>query len=451
MIADLWYDWVWFAGVALSITTILVAIVYMLSEFLMNDKMKLWAKMELTEIFYSAIIISIGIFGIPLIDAVVQGALESPNAYPGPLGTPTSAFVQVQHGENGPKVWEVHDLCASGAGSLADIEGSIYHNVHSCHMRLGLWYLNEVFDETKNFAFEIYLSYIKTSMIAEFTINIEFLFEQAGFFTFNPWRGFFTIGNTVKSLVFSWAMKIMMLTKFQEILLRFIAVAVFPAFFVIGAILRTFAFTRRLGGLLLAMAIALYFIFPAFYAFGALVMLNIKHHPDVVNAWNDEMEAHVSDNPNPPIANSMYVTGDFAMVGGDGQFSLDEARESLSQYEGASAEQYYEWMEGKDNPAMIHFDLSNDDPHTEQQKEEAYTNAYEKGMAWFDNISREGKFDKFVTFAWEPNGPIESLSRLTFWSLFFSLFSIIGTIAGIRSLSITFGGDIEIAGLTRLI
>jgi len=35
--------------------------------------------------------------------------------------------------------------------------------------------------------------------------------------------------------------------------------------------------------------------------------------------------------------------------------------------------------------------------------------------------------------------------------MFFALFSIIATIASIRSLSTTFGGDIEIAGLTRLI
>ena len=59
--------------------------------------------------------------------------------------------------------------------------------------------------------------------------------------------------------------------------------------------------------------------------------------------------------------------------------------------------------------------------------------------------------DRFVTMAYEPGGMIDILSRLTFFSVFFSLFSILGTIAAIRSLSMTFCVDIEIAGLTRLI
>ena len=123
----------------------------------------------------------------------------------------------------------------------------------------------------------------------------------------------------------------------------------------------------------------------------------------------------------------------------------------LRLYEGVSSEQYYEWMEERDNDASIHIDMSSEENHTEQEKNDSYRRAYERGQDWFNNVSREGKFDNFVTFAWEKNGPVETLSRLTFWSLFFALFSVIGTIAAIRSLSVTFGGDIEIAGLTRLI
>jgi hypothetical protein len=157
--------------------------------------------------------------------------------------------------------------------------------------------MRELFDETKDFAFSIYLSYIKTSMLSEATINIEFVFEAAGFFTFTPWRGFFTMGNTIKALVFDWAIKIMMLTKFQEVLLRFIAIGLFQALFVIGAILRTFMFTRRLGGLLLGMAIAFYFVFPAFYAYGALVMIDLKEKARP--AWMADTTANPDGYKNP--------------------------------------------------------------------------------------------------------------------------------------------------------
>src|SRR5262249_16103929 len=97
---DIWQSWIWLAGVAPCLTTVLLAIVYMLSELLQNDKVKGWAKMEFTEVFYSALIIAMAITALPLIDAVVQGSLGVSNTgaslggVPGPLGSPTSAWVK---------------------------------------------------------------------------------------------------------------------------------------------------------------------------------------------------------------------------------------------------------------------------------------------------------------------------------------------------------------------
>ncbi len=449
-------EWLFIAGAAMGIATVLVSLVYMLSELLMNDKMKIWAKMELVEIFYSAVIISLMIVGLQTIDMVVQGALVGTDGAP-----MTTAYILTKDVEGGGQGYEPYDICDD---LIAQHPDSVYHGINSCHMRLAIWYLREVFNEAKDFAFDIYLSYIFTSMVAEFTINIEYLFHKPGFFTFNPWRGFFTMGNTIKSLVFSWAIKIMMITKFQEIMLSFIAKALFPALFVSGAILRTFAFTRRLGGLLLAMGIALYFIFPAFYAFGALVMLNIKNDEAVQLAWKSPTNPvnpgnrdinpmkGPDDYPNPNIANTMYIKkgATFAMVGGSGQFDVTEALRKKEEYETKKTDDFLEEMENK-GEGTVYFDMSNDEKPTDEEKEAAYEKAYEDGFSWFSLVSGQGKFDHFVGSAWKEGGPIDILSRLTFWSVFFALFGIIGTIAGIRSLSITFGGDIEIAGLTRLI
>jgi hypothetical protein len=461
---EMWNDWVWIAAAAFSISTILVAIVYMLAELLQNDKMKGWAKMEFAEIFYSALIISMGITGIQLVDAVVQGSLGVNNVggavggTPGPLGSVTSAFIPTSdYGTfTTSKQYQPMDIC--GPAIAANVN-SIYHGVESCHLRLGMWYLREVFDEGKNFLFDIYVSYIRTSMLAEFTINIEFLFEKAGFFTFTPWKGFFTIGNKVKEMIFDWTIKLMMITKFQEVLLRFIATALFPALFVIGALLRTFQLTRKLGGLLLGMAIALYFIFPAFYAFGALIMLDLKNDPQIRNAWitNSTINPYGAANPNPPIANTMYVRGDMPIPGGSGVVSTEEMRDRLRDYEGIPSGQYFQYMEqGTDSSGrrlIQNFDLSSRDygNASEAQRNGTFANAYSQVDTWFGAISRRSVLDNFIDYAWNPNGPLDVLARLTFWSVFFALFSILGTIAGIRSLSITFGGDIEIAGLTRLI
>lgn len=467
-ILDLWYDWLWLVGAALGIATILVTIVYVLSDFLLNERMKTWAKMELVEIFYSAIIIAMAIAALPIIDSAVQGGILIGSETAGDVtfgcsGTPTDAWIPVI--ENEAKVYRCYNIC--GPQIAEDLPNSIYEEIEPCHMRLGIWYLREVFDESRDFAFDVYLSYIKTSMIAEFTINIEFVTEKAGFFTFAPWRGFYTMGNTIKAVVFDWAMKIMMLTKFQEVMLRFIATALFPALFVIGAVLRTFTFTRRLGGLLLAMAVAMYFVFPAFYAFGAVVMLDLKNTAFASGDWVDVNPANPSGatdanpagmaNPNPPIANAMYIRGDIQTIGGDGKLSTEEAKEYLGKFEGMSSDQYHddflkrmEAGEYDGKPMIQSYDFSAKRKN-ETEENESLKKVKEAADSWFGSISKEKKMDKFVTFAWERNGPIETLSRLTFWSLFFSLFSVIGTIAAIRSLATTFGGDIEIAGLTRLI
>lgn len=457
LISSMWSGWIWFVAAALGLVTTLAGLVYVLSGFLMNEKMKTWAKMELVEIFYSAVIIVIGIGGVTTMDSVVQGALGVSNTGGtggaiGPfqcMGTVTSAYVPVS--VNGHKQYQCMDICGA---AIASDQLSVYNGISSCHMRLGIWYLRETFDEAKGFAYDVYISYIKSSMLSEFTINIEYFTEYAGFFTFNPWRGFFTLGNTVKQLCFDWAMKIMMLTKFQEVLLRYIAVALFPALFVIGALLRTFTFTRRLGGLLLAMAIALYFIFPAFYAFGALVMLDMKS-----KAYTDWM-ANTNANPggkilDPPIANTMYIQDSFSMVGGTGGTTTITSQEMQDQLSNDEADPNFaanieNGQDANGNTLVPQFDLTSTKTQSTDQQT-AWQTAYSSVAAWKDTMSKEGKYDHFITHAWEENGPLDALARITFWSLFFGLFSIIGTIGVIRSLSITFGGDIEIAGLTRLI
>ncbi|MBU0591318.1 hypothetical protein KKF81_02270 [Candidatus Micrarchaeota archaeon] len=469
---EIWYGWIWFAVASLGIVTTLTTVVYLISNILANDKMKSWAKMELMEVFYSAMIITLALPVLTATNSIVQGALligtDTGYTLPGCPGTPTDAYIHIF--ENDAASYECYDVCGS---EIAASEYSVYHNIDSCHMRLGIWYLREIFDETKNFAFDTYLSYIWTSMAAEFTINVEFIYEKAGFFTFNPWRGFFTMGNTVKSLAFDWAIKVMMVTKLQEVMLRFIAVGLFPSLFVIGAFFRTFTFTRRLGGLLLAIAIALYFIFPAFYAFGALVMMDLKNRAyaewvdpsNMANPGNSDLLPWTGPEsfPNPPIANAMYAVGDTHMIGGgSSSFSMDQAHQDLLDIEtgvgndearGESPNSYFEELENserRDNPLIPQFDL-NADPESEAAQESTMQRASNLANSWFDEVAGESKFDTFINIAWKKNGPLDILARLTFWSLFFSLFSIIGTIAAIRSLSITFGGDIEIAGLTRLI
>ncbi len=438
---DIWYDkWLPISVIALGTATAITSFVYMLGSALMNEKMKSWAKMELVEVFYSIIIIALvatpGLGALYVVDSVIQGSLG--------------------YGANGPSVYisgssQPYDLCSPG--TLSSRPTDLFYNIPSCHIRLGMWYLHEVFDEGSKLAYMTYIANIYTSMAADFTINFEFIFEKTGFFTITPWRGFFAMGNTIKAQMFDFAIKIMMLSKFQEIMLSFIAKALFPGLFVAGAVLRTFTFSRKLGGLLLGMAIALYYIFPMFYAFGGLVMIDMKEQVRMKIQQSPELQ-DVCDSmgPNacndPPISNFMYMNGSMPMPGG----SL-ETKDVMAQYDQRMSKTTGERMadlEGDNGFKPLEgADFSKD--VKEEDRLTTMETARNKTNLWKDKVASMGKFDKGISVAYKPGGPIDALSRLAFFSVFFSLFGILATIAAIRSLSMTFGGDVEIAGLTHLI
>ena len=159
------------------------------------------------------------------------------------------------------------------------------------------------------------------------------------------------------------------------------------------------------------------------------------------------------NNPDPPIAYSMYIRDNITIPGGNGSYTTDEVRSRLATYEGLPPQDYFNAVEQGTGNITPRFDLTSTryENASDADKNASMVAARAAGDSWFNSVSKENKFDHFIDFAWLANGPIDTLSRLTFWAMFFSLFGILATIAGIRSLSITFGGDVEIAGLTRLI
>lgn len=457
--------WLWLAGEALVLMGLLVGIVYVFGSFLMNDKMKGWARLELSEIFYSAVILIVAAFVIQsnVISDIMELSLDVGDAGLG--GRPARVWLPVKTDQligNADREVEL-DLCENDGGvrDVGTWRSSPYYGVYDCHMRLAIYYLDTIFHETTDYAFGLYMDYIWSSMAAEFSINVEFLFEMSGMMTFTPWRGFFTMPNTIMAQCFDYAIKVMMLNQFQIGMLRFIAVALYPVLFVVGVVLRTMSFTRRLGGLLLAMAISLYFIFPAFYAFGALVVIDMKTDSAILDDWLAS-PMNAAGTHNPPIANSLYMLGDIPMIGGEGHISTAEAREQYLELRSMESEDALEAISagrtsagGTSSGLLPSFDFTPDTDITPEERalnEQRLLEARTSAQSWFDTISNQNLLQRrFVTMAYQNGGTIDILSRLTFFSAFFSLFSILGTIAAIRSLSMTFGGDIEIAGLTRLI
>ena len=433
-------DYLWFAVAGFSIATILTALVYMIGAALMNDRVKTWAKMELTEILYSAVILALAFGFVATANGIVNAALN--------VGSGATAYLRV----NTPAgiMEEPVNLCAKD-NTLLDKQDGYAGLGNACHIKLSVYYLRTIYDECRKFGQSMLMSYSWTSLGSETAITVQTLFEKSGFEMWSPWKGFFSMRNQVIETIFNWNMTVMFLTKFQEIVIRFFALAGFPVIFVLGVLLRTFSFTRRLGGLLMALAIAAYFIFPSLYAFGGLLVIDLKQQVrnDARLDWAHNKTVNPTGSMDPPIMNTIYIEEGKNKTLGNIPILQDyaETRKLDAQLEAMSQEQKEDYYRGTAFNAP--FDLGKRVTDDKDQE-----NIMVKMIVWaYETVKYYVTHNLFTSspYEWRQNGLIEVAARLTFFSLFFALFGLLGTIAATRTLSETFGGDIELAGLTRLI
>lgn len=90
------------------------------------------------------------------------------------------------------------------------------------------------------------------------------------------------------SSLFETASSIISSIKAQEFFVKMAATTLAPAFLLLGIVLRTFFFTRKLGGLLLAIAVSLFFVYPLCYAF-SWYTLNITVYGDRAFSTDDPL------------------------------------------------------------------------------------------------------------------------------------------------------------------
>ncbi|MBI5158536.1 hypothetical protein HY992_00260 [Candidatus Micrarchaeota archaeon] len=200
--------------------------------------------------------------------------------------------------------------------------------------------------------------------------NFEF---QIGF---NPFSVNGLLLNALE-IVASIITKAMLAVKFQELLLLYVQNGIYPLFVAVGFILRCFWFTRKLGGLLLAMGIGMYFALPLMYT---LAWYTVEFP-----VMKYEMSADSSLIPDPSL-----------------------------------------------NPDAL--------------------NSRAKGG--FANLFSP---EEFLFSEWDENGKIvnpgalDLAARLILVGFGLPLLSIFVWIGFVKGLSPVFGGDVEIAGLTRIL
>lgn len=432
MIESLMRNYMAVAGIAFGIAIALASLVYMIGSALMNEKIKLWAKMEFYEIVFSAVIIMLIFMLVPVASDITNAALK--------IGDPaaTSTYVKVPTSYGYDEKWV--DLCTE-----RDIFG--YENISACHLRLAVYYFRTLYDEGRVFGYNILRTYSWTSFFGELTFTVQTISEKMGMVMWGPLKGLFLMRNQALEFCFNWIVPIMALNKFQEIFIKFFAVAAFPVLVVLGGLLRTFTFTRKLGGLLLGIAIACYFIYPAIYALGGLLIIELKN--EARDEWVSNTDANPSGSKDPPIINTLYINnsdeiriGDVGIIGAYGNIEQEMMR--------LDWENEYKKQERQKN---IREGLAPKMDLGEKVKDEEKEGLLSKIASFIGNILSYIFSRNFIldTTPWNDGGHIEVTARFTYFSILFGLFAIFGTIASIRSIAMTLGGDIELAGLTRLI
>ncbi|MCX8197208.1 MAG: hypothetical protein N3G80_02745 [Candidatus Micrarchaeota archaeon] len=170
-----------------------------------------------------------------------------------------------------------------------------------CYITVAKRYLDDIYSIGSKYAADALKRSINEQKIASFGIN-----------TVSNWATLLYAGTSIRpnagrtieaeraGAIFETTSKLLVSIYAQRYFIDVIAFALAPILLLLGVLLRTFFFTRKLGGLLLAIGIAIFVIYPLTYAF-AWYTLNITVYGERVGA-EEEGSCPVECKLKPPVA-----------------------------------------------------------------------------------------------------------------------------------------------------
>ncbi len=424
----------------LMLGVVMVALVYMVGSFLMNDKVKGWAKAEAVELFYSGVILALIVSLVAMGDSVA------------------SSFAYEFDGYSANMVCN-GDIPAFNTFIITHPDGSTEpvdpgYAMLPCHIRIAKNFLASIFYETAGFVKAVGVTHSWYTFLSSFSFD----FTPVGTTTFfsgamfnHSIFGFLNAKNNALSFLFDNGIKVLTLVRFQEVLMNFIGTALFPVLLSVGLVLRTFTLTRKLGGLLMAIALCIYFIYPSFYMMGDAVYNSVKlaqnYPPGTQEKDKTALAAIFLDfSAMPPKLNNQVSWADEQANIGVNTDATKVSRDFMAQLGLLTATDTCDkTLDQLNSPPANGF--------LDKFKSENtllgtwLAEAFNKGtpsIPVLGSVYGTGSFGSILV-------GIDVLAKAVFFSAFFSFLSIFATIAGIKTLSPMLGGDTEIAGLTHLI
>ncbi|HSB47209.1 MAG TPA: hypothetical protein VLD37_04280 [Candidatus Bilamarchaeum sp.] len=224
-------NWQALALMGIFISIIIVAIAYMLGRGFEMPEITAWASTELVQVIVNAIIVASLMGVIAFIELTVIGIAASSNINaPGCYGTAGNATSCLQDVTN----FYLNDYATTAADGA---KGVLKQNMDAAGMagrRIGLYCLT------------IYCLQVGT------TTTI---------------AGHYILKSDMYAIVFEYYTNLLSTIEAQRFFVREICFKMGPVILAIGIVARTFFFTRKLGGLLMAIAVGVMFFFPGMYIF----------------------------------------------------------------------------------------------------------------------------------------------------------------------------------------
>jgi len=261
-------SWQSAGGLVIILSFFVMVLAWMAARAFQLRDLEMLAKNELFQVFASAILFGAFIVFVPLLESVSQefGAAILGNqtgwSYTNASGTwvitPKAGYTTYHYIASGKHAgrWE------SGGGPTIVCE-------YPCHFYLARAFLGRTYEQIAIQAGSAVKMYAELVFIETITIGV--YLNILGYFAFSfnvvPFAGNSVLYEQLATALDIMA-KAMMSVKFQEQALLYVQNGIFPIFLVAGVILRTLWFTRKLGGLLIAIAIGVYSILPLMYILG---------------------------------------------------------------------------------------------------------------------------------------------------------------------------------------
>jgi len=415
--------WVWgwesLIPGAIMVVVLALALGQMAGTFLNDEKIKAWVKHEVGQLVFSLLILTCAVL-------LIQG-LDQWLKY-------TSAL------SDDPR-WTSYVInsvcCDSSTGACPP--GPV--RKRACHIELASDYLQLLYDTARLNAVTHLSNYWWYGFLSNLSFSISPLVTDKGpGFSIRPFAGL-AMPADFFSVLFELAVKIMMLLRAQQVFLDYISYIILPVFMSMGIVLRMMYFTRKLGGLLIALALSVYIVFPMFYVVSDYILFQFLGGWTVAQGPQTFGQAFNSDTANGGTA-MPFDSGTQADYGDPGN-SKEVFTSGYQQGQTVNVDLCSEDTDNKNSGTLLRESFGKSWGLYEHGR------WYEQAMDWigFDAAAAApGKNSAFGS-----SGPIATLAMLMVFSLFLPFLALMTTLASVKVLSPLIGGDVEISVISRLI